>query len=257
METLSVITDSELLNHMNDNLKTASILIIEDDKKLAQLTTEYLISHNFNIEHQSNGVDAVAQIKSNPPDLVILDLNLPGMDGLEVCRTIRPFYKAPILMLTARDEDVDQILGLEIGADDYITKPAAPRLLLARIHALLRRTLANEEKLESNLINKRIVIGELEIALESREVKWHQQMIDLTTNEFDLLVLFASNPGAILSRNIISQEIRGIEFDGLDRWVDIQVSRLRARFGDEKDSARKLKTVWGKGYLFVSEAWLS
>lgn len=239
---------------MTNNPTAASILLVEDDVKLANLTFEYLRNHQFAVEHTANGLDAIDRVKSTPPDLLILDLNLPGADGLEVCRTVRPFFNAPILMFTARDEDIDQILGLEIGADDYVTKPVPPRLLLARINALLRRK-NSLQKSSADANQQPLHHGHLSINLNAREVYWHKRPLTLTTNEFELLSLFARNAGQVLSRDDISKAVRGIEFDGLDRWVDIQVSRLRARFDDETETAKKFKTVWGKGYLFVSEAW--
>ncbi|WP_428624413.1 response regulator [Sedimenticola sp.] len=237
---------------MTEITHQSTILMVEDDLKLATLTSEFLQSHNFLVVHEADGQRALERVHALNPDLLILDLNLPGLDGLEICRRVRPTFGGPILMLTARDEDVDQILGLELGADDYVIKPAKPRVILARIHALLRRQpKPNESRIDEAVIEH----GSLSIRRNAREVVWLSRLVKLSTNEYDLLQLFATHPGEILSREIISRTVRGLEYDGLDRWVDILVSRLRSRFGDDSQSPRRIKTVWGKGYLFVSDAW--
>ena len=228
------------------------ILIVEDDLRLAELTGEYLQQRGFEVEHEARGDLAVERILRLQPDLVILDLMLPGLDGIEVCKQIQTGYQGPVLMLTARDEEVDQIFGLEIGADDYITKPVHPRLLLARITALLRRSQRGSGS-DSN--GNQLDFGALTISQSSRQVCLDGAPVELTTNEFELLWLLASRAGETLSRETILQTLRGIEYDGIDRWVDIRISRLRQKLDDDAHQPRRIKTVWSKGYLFVADAW--
>jgi DNA-binding response OmpR family regulator len=194
------------------------------------------------------------------PDLVILDVMLPGKDGFEICRAVRARYQGVILMLTARDEDFDQILGLELGADDYIAKPVQPRLLLARIKALLRRSPSRRGRLPMR-VPKRAEPAELALSavfISARQrvpPAWGADCIDLTTAEFDLLWLLARHAGSVLSRDDLLQELRGIGFDGLDRSIDARISRLRRKLGDDPENPTRIKTVRGKGYLFSKHDW--
>ena len=231
------------------------ILIVEDDERLATLTKDYLVSNGLSVSIEGDGSRAIDRIKNEQPDLVVLDLMLPGEDGLAVCRTVRPFYKGPILMLTARTDDLDQVLGLEMGADDYVAKPVRPRVLLARIRALLRRVTDSrasnvaEDKAPAN----RLSFGNLVVDSAMREAWLDDQSIDLTSAEFDLLWLLCSNAGRVLSREEIFTALRGIEYDGQDRSIDVRVSRIRPKVGDDPVQPRRIKTVRSKGYLFVKE----
>ncbi|WP_153111350.1 winged helix-turn-helix domain-containing protein [Propionivibrio limicola] len=234
------------------------ILLVEDDERLANLTAEYLRKNEFEVAIEARGDVAENRIISEDPDLVILDLMLPGKDGFEICRGVREKYKGVILMLTARDEDLDQILGLELGADDYIAKPVQPRLLLARIKALLRRaptvgdtTGAGAEHGETTELS----FGNFSISQATRSTHLGNQTVDLTTAEFDLLWLLASHAGNILSRDDLLQQLRGIGFDGLDRSIDARISRLRRKLGDDPENPTRIKTVRGKGYLFSKHDW--
>ncbi len=233
------------------------MLIVEDDERLAELTREYLESNDLVVSLESNGAHAVERIRNESPDLVVLDLMLPGEDGLSICRRVRPFYNGPILMLTARTDDLDQVLGLEMGADDYMSKPVRPRVLLARIRALLRRV---NEKPGAGLAEVdqdepvRLVFNDLVVDRSMREAWLHDESIDLTSAEFDLLWLLASNAGRVLSREEIFTALRGIEYDGQDRSIDVRVSRIRPKIGDDPVHPRRIKTVRSKGYLFVKEA---
>ncbi len=228
------------------------ILIVEDDRRLAELTQEYLqASGGFEVSIEGDGARAAERIIEERPDLVVLDLMLPGEDGLSICRRVRDRYEGPILMLTARADDLDQVLGLETGADDYVCKPVRPRLLLARIRALLRRREGTEAPPASV---KRLQFGPLLVDSALREAWLRGQQIELTGAEFDLLWLLTSNPGRILSREEIFGQLRGIEYDGQDRSIDVRISRIRPKIGDDPDHPRLIKTVRGKGYLFVSEA---
>ncbi|MCL2346023.1 MAG: winged helix-turn-helix domain-containing protein [Desulfobulbus sp.] len=232
---------------------TTRILLVEDDARLAELTAEYLSKNDFTVAIESRGDTAEARILAEQPDLVILDVMLPGKDGFEVCRSVRPQYRGVILMLTARDEDFDQILGLEMGADDYIAKPVQPRVLLARIKALLRRLPAASEHDGGDA--EALVFGQFRISQATRTASLADTGIDLTTAEFDLLWLLASHAGNVLSRDDLLQELRGIGFDGLDRSIDARISRLRKKLNDDPENPLRIKTVRGKGYLFSKHDW--
>lgn len=230
----------------------ARILLVEDDERLAELTAEYLRKNDFEVSIEARGDTAEVRILAEQPDLVVLDIMLPGKDGLEVCRAIRPYYRGVVLFLTARDEDFDQILGLELGADDYITKPVQPRVLLARLKALLRRMPGPSDALGEK---KSLQFGQFAISQATRTATLAGQPIELTTAEFDLLWLLARHAGNTLSRDDLLQELRGIGFDGLDRSIDARISRLRKKIGDDPDNPTRIKTVRGKGYLFSQHDW--
>jgi len=232
-----------------------TILLVEDDVRLSALVVEYLEKNGLQVKTEFGGDTAVQRILDLKPDLVVLDLMLPGLDGFEVCKQVRVDYSGPILMLTARDEDIDQVVGLEIGADDYVVKPAPPRLLLARIKALLRRSASNNKATQLNTEKQELEFGTLKITRNSRTVSRKEIMIELTTTEFDLLWLLAGNAGSILSRDQISETLTGIEYDGLDRSIDIRISRLRKLLHDDPIKPKGIKTVRGQGYLFVADGW--
>ncbi|MCL1623296.1 winged helix-turn-helix domain-containing protein [Moraxella sp. Tifton1] len=225
------------------------ILIVEDDERLAVLTQDYLRRNGLDVAIEMDGARAIRRIISEQPDLVVLDVMLPGSDGLTVCREVRPHYQNPILMLTARTEDMDQVLGLEMGADDYVPKPAQPRVLLARIRALLRRLEATPA-VDSP---QRLEFGNLVIDNGGRSVTLNDELVDFTSAEYDLLWLLASNSGRILSREDIFERLRGIEYDGQDRSIDVRISRIRPKIGDDPENPKRIKTVRSKGYLFVKE----
>lgn len=228
--------------------KDPHILIVEDDERLASLTAEYLDSNGMQVTVVDNGEEAISRINNDSPDLVVLDLMLPGVDGLSVCREVKPAFKNPILMLTARSDDMDEILGLEMGADDYVAKPVQPRVLLARIRALLRRNVAPAPNSENFL-----TFDNLTIDRAAREVRLADEPVDLTSAEFDLLWLLASHAGTILSRENIFETLRGIAYDGQDRSIDVRISRVRAKIGDDSETPQRIKTVRSKGYLFVKD----
>ena len=232
---------------------TTRILLVEDDERLAQLTAEYLTRNDLEVAVEPRGDRAEERILAEQPDLVILDVMLPGKDGFEVCRAVRARYRGVILMLTARDEDFDQILGLELGADDYIAKPVQPRVLLARIKALLRRLPASGDAAPDG--SEQLVFGQFAISQATRTASLGGVPIDLTTAEFDLLWLLAMHAGNVLSRDDLLQELRGIGFDGLDRSIDARISRLRRKLNDDPENPTRIKTVRGKGYLFSKHDW--
>ncbi|WP_084649401.1 response regulator transcription factor [Saccharospirillum impatiens] len=220
------------------------LALVEDDVALSDLTRQYLTREGFEVLTVADGLQAPERIQAWNPDLVILDIMLPGQDGLEVCRQIQRFYQGPILFLTARGESLDEILGLELGADDYLTKPVEPRVLLARIKAHLRR---------SRRINDRPGAGDgalldwLNVDKRNLKVTCQGRDVELTQPEFNLLCLLYDQPGVIHSRDDIMQSLRGIEYDGVSRTVDILVSGIRQKLGLEN----AIRTVRGKGYLLV------
>ncbi|PCJ44008.1 MAG: DNA-binding response regulator [Moraxellaceae bacterium] len=233
----------------------SKVIIVEDDERLASLTADYLESNGLEVQVIGDGSVAIPAIIEQQPDIVVLDLMLPGADGLEVCRMVRDKYKQPILMLTARTDDVDQVLGLEMGADDYVAKPVKPRVLLARIRALLRRSDASnaDDAGAEGEGASRLEFGDLVIDNSAREVWLATEPVDLTSAEYDLLWLLASNAGIILSREEIFERLRGIQYDGQDRSIDVRVSRIRPKVGDDPMNPRRIKTVRSKGYLFVKD----
>ncbi|WP_276576704.1 response regulator transcription factor [Endozoicomonas sp. 4G] len=233
-----------------ENSETGRILIVEDDERLATLTRDYLENNGLSVSIEGDGGKAVARILEERPDLVVLDLMLPGEDGVSICRRVREHYTGHILMLTARADDLDEVLGLEMGADDYVAKPVRPRVLLARIRALLRRNQPPlEEQGEEN--NNRLTFGPLAVDNSMREAWLNNISVELTSAEFDLLWLLCSNAGRVLSREEIFSQLRGIEYDGQDRSIDVRVSRIRPKIGDDPMHPRLIKTVRSKGYLFV------
>ncbi len=245
---------------MHDDDAPARLLLVEDDARLAELTAESLRRKGWRVDVVGRGDRAIERIRSDPPDLVILDVNLPGGDGFDVCRAVRNGFAGSILMLTARDDDLDQVVGLELGADDYVAKPVAPAVLAARVRALLRRGGRGAQGNASNdgttahagAAARRVSAAGVTIDAAARDVRVHGEPVQLTTAEFDLLWALASSAGRIVSRDELMQSLRGLEFDGLDRSIDARVSRLRRKLGDDADDPRVIKTVRGRGYLFAS-----
>lgn len=222
-------------------------MVVEDDESLARWIADYLSNHGYLVTVATQGDEALSLIEQDAPDLVVLDLNLPVLDGLEVCRRAREFFDKPILMLTARDDDADEILGLNSGADDYLGKPVTPRILLARVRALLRR---GQPKDTSSIVT----IGSLSLDPDSRTVRLDDEIIAVSTHEFDVLMLLANHVGRPLSREALISEVRGIEYDGFDRSVDVCISRLRRKLGDDAQTPRRIKTLRGTGYLLAADA---
>jgi DNA-binding response OmpR family regulator len=222
----------------------STILIIDDDEKLNRLLTDFLGEFGFKILTATHPEDGLKKLNKKSPDLVILDVMLPGMDGFEVCRTIRQHSLVPIIMLTARGELMDKVVGLELGADDYLPKPFEPRELVARIHSVLRRA----QKIDKTQPQS---FDRLEIDFSRHIVKLDGEIVDLTTNEFVALALLTGNPGKVFSRDEILQELRGMDCDAFNRSVDITMSRLRQKLNDDPKSPIFIKTVWGTGYVFI------
>jgi DNA-binding response OmpR family regulator len=225
------------------------ILLIEDDISLAEWIKDYLVSHSYRFHHINRGDLALQSIKDLQPDLVILDVMLPYKNGFDICREARSFYSHPILMLTACGDEMDEVLGLELGATDYLGKPVKPRILLARIKALLRREVVDKAQAQT------LEFGLLNISFETKSVFLDGHLIPVTSNEFDVLWLLASQAGRVISREALVTQLRGIEYDGFDRSIDIRISRLRKKLYDNLAQPYRIKTIWAKGYLFAADAW--
>ncbi len=225
------------------------ILLIDDDEKLGELLGAYFRRFDLELVAASHPALGLQKLETDKPDLVILDVMLPDQDGFQVCREIRRSSSVPIIMLTARGDVTDRVVGLELGADDYMPKPFEPRELVARVQNVLRRTGTREEPQQPDGLRYK----DLEINLERRTVELDGAPLDLTTMEYQLLVLFARNPGRTYTRDEILNELRGIDAQLFSRSVDILVSRLRQKLKDTTRQPRFIKTVWGTGYTFVGE----
>jgi DNA-binding response OmpR family regulator len=225
---------------------TPTILLIDDDARLNQLLKDFLKDFGYQVIATTHPIKGLKKLKQASPDLVILDIMLPEMDGFEVCRAIRQTSNVPIIMLTARGEVTDKVVGLELGADDYLAKPFEPRELVARIQSVLRRT----QQLSDNQM---LTFDRLTIDLDKRIALLDGHPVDLTTNEFAALALLARNAGKVLNRDQILQELRGMDCDAFNRSVDIAVSRLRQKLKDNPKSPEFIKTVWGTGYVFIAD----
>ena len=228
----------------------ASILVVEDEAGLNDLIRAELEAEGHDVRQAHDGPTALQLVKLEAPQLVILDWMLPGLDGLSVCRQLRQDHLMPIIMLTARSEEVDRVLGLEVGADDYLVKPFGMRELLARTRAALRRVELDAKRTQSAAgVDKVIIHGPLRIEPESHSVTLDGVDVALTPKEFDLLFLFAANPGRAFHRQFLIERIWGGDFDGFDRAVDNHIRRLRQKLGD---FGGKIATVWGVGYRFIA-----
>ena len=216
------------------------MLVVEDESSIASFVALYLKNAGYGVRTAATGGDALAQAESERPDLIVLDLMLPDIDGIEVCRRIRKNSDVPILMLTARDEDVDKIIGLEVGADDYLTKPFNPRELVARVKSVLRRAAPERRPAESRVIRH----GELSVDAGRREARVHGEEVQLAPKEFDLLWELLDHRGLVLTRDQLLERVWGYTFAGDTRTVDVHVRQLRRKLGD----ASPIVTVWGVGY---------
>ena len=225
------------------------VMLVEDDARLAELVTEYLSGYEFAVDLVTRGDQALERFKTLSPDVVVLDLMLPGLDGMVVCRQIRELSEVPILILTAREDSYDEVSGLEQGADDFVNKPVQPRVLLARLRALMRRTAQAKGGADARVLE----FGALRIVTTDRSVVWRGEPCVLSNTEYKLLLVLAEAAGRVLSRDALLKKMRGIEFDGLDRSIDNCISKLRRKFEDT--DSEKIKTVWGEGYLFSPSAW--
>ena len=224
-----------------------SILIVEDERKLADLLRDYLSEAGYTVSWLDRGDRVVSRIKQDPPALVLLDIMLPGIDGTEVCREIRNFSKIPILMITAREEEVDRIIGLELGADDYICKPFSPREVVARVKAVLRRAYSDPE-------TTRLAVGPISLDETTRRVSVVEQVLNLTPCEFGLLIILMAHPGRVFSRSELLDKVQGYQFEGYDRTIDTHIKNIRKKIAEKLPGRDVIHTVYGIGYKFDSEA---
>lgn len=224
----------------------STILLIDDDLKLGELLESYLAGFEMQLIHKAHPEDGLRHLRSVPVDLVILDVMLPGKNGFQVCKEIRTFSSVPVLMLTARGDVTDRIVGLEIGADDYLPKPFEPRELVARVQTILKRVQGKLGPVGSVKVADELVLDQ-----QRKLVTFKGESLHLTTTEYALIELFFSKPGAVITRDEVMDKLRGLDWEAFDRSIDIAISRLRGKLGDSAKSPRYLKTVWGEGYLFI------
>jgi DNA-binding response OmpR family regulator len=218
-----------------------TLLLVEDEPSVGELVRGYLGRDGYRVLWVRSGEDALVELERHPVRLVLLDIGLPGMDGFDVCRAMRSRSQVPILMLTARDEEPDRVVGLEVGADDYLTKPFSPRELAARIKAILRRT-------EPRSGNHVLSLGDVTLNRETHDVTIDGRTVELTAKEFDLLAFFLSNPGSVLSRDVLLDRVWGVEYPGGTRTVDVHVAQLRRKLGRPE----LIRTLRGSGYKAVA-----
>jgi len=224
------------------------ILVVDDEPKIIQLTQDYLENAGFSVISAGDGERALSIIQVEKPDLVVLDLGLPGMDGLDVCRSIRKTSNLPIIMLTARDEETDKLVGLELGADDYITKPFSPKELVARVRSVLRRSeLAQEER-------EVIRVGDVTLDLPRMQVTVGDEEIELTATEFQLLQALASQPGRIFTRSQLLNAVHGVAIESYERAIDAHIKNIRRKLEPIPHEPRYIQTIYGVGYRFSDEA---
>ncbi|MEM1031008.1 MAG: response regulator transcription factor [Myxococcota bacterium] len=228
---------------------TAHLLVVEDDDELAALLLEYLSQHGFELSRVATGTEAVNAIARDRPDLVILDLMLPGQNGLDVCREVRATYQGAIVMLTASQSATDHVAGLELGADDFVNKPIEPRVLVARVRSQLRRRRGGGVPRPAV---DRLRVGTLEIDVPARDARVAGEVIPLTNMEFDVLTMLARDAGAVVKRDDLYTEVMGTEYDGIDRGMDVHVSRIRRKLAVGGFDTSRLKSVRGVGYLLAS-----
>ncbi len=218
-----------------------TVLLVEDEPSVGELVRSYLARDGYRVVWVRSGEEALAELDRHPVRIVLLDIGLPGIDGFEVCRAIRARARTPILMLTARDEEPDRVVGLEVGADDYLTKPFSLRELLARMKAVLRRS-------EPGPAQTVLTLGDVVLNRETHDVTIAGETVELTAKEFDLLAFFLANPGAVLSRDVLLDRVWGVEYPGGTRTVDVHVAQLRRKLGRPE----LIKTLRGSGYKAVS-----
>lgn len=230
---------------------TSTLLVVDDEARLRELLHGYLTQAGFTVLQAGDGIEALRIARARTPELLILDLNLPGMDGLEVCRQLRTFSDAYVLMLTARAEEIDRVVGLEVGADDYLTKPFSPRELVARVRAMLRRPRGNGGRADSPnglLVTEPLSLGPLRIDLDRHEVALDGVSLVLTTTEYGLLTTLAAHPGRAFTRAQLLERVWGADYFGDDHVVDVHIANLRKKLGEDSSQPRLVETVRGVGY---------
>ncbi|TQF72534.1 response regulator [Pseudoalteromonas luteoviolacea] len=224
------------------------ILLIDDDRELTTLISQFLEQNGFMVDVLNDGRRAAEYVFKVQPDLIILDLMLPGTDGLTICREIRPHFSGAIIMLTALVDDIDEVTGLEVGADDYLCKPLKPRVLLAHIRAQLRRQSSLQEQHKDI---RTVCDGSLQLDWRNRTVSYLNTEVTLSSAEFELLWVLAQSAGSIISRDSLHRKIFNLEYDAMDRSIDLRISRLRKKLGDDPKQPQVIKTIRNKGYLIA------
>ncbi|GLI32943.1 response regulator [Desulforhabdus amnigena] len=225
-------------------MTSANILIVEDEKKIVELLRDYLEKAQYKVSSLERGDEAVSHVKKSAPDLILLDIMLPGMDGMEVCREIRRFSSVPIIMLTAKVEEVDRLIGLELGADDYICKPFSPREVVARVKAVLRRA-------NTGPIMEKMVVGPFMLDDKTHQVAVNGESLELTPSEFSLLRVLMAHPTRVFSRNELLNQVQGYDFEGYDRTIDTHIKNLRKKIAQKLPNQDVITTVYGIGYKFT------
>ena len=225
------------------------VLYVEDDLETAKLVKEFLQRKDYDVEIVADGKSVLSRIRAESFDCILLDITLPGLDGLSVCQLIRDEYSGGIMMLTARGDEGDQVVGLDLGADDYLPKPVQPRLLLARLNALIRRT----KPLNCTVATQEIIVNQLRIEPGQRKVSFQGSAVDVTSTEFELLLILARHAGETVSRAELHEKVRGVRYDGLDRSIDLMIGRLRRKLGDSGRDAKLIKAIHGSGYQLVKK----
>ncbi|MCP4111125.1 MAG: response regulator [Desulfobacteraceae bacterium] len=224
-------------------MTTAHILIVEDEKKIAQLLRDYLEKAGYTVSSLERGDQVIASVRQKQPDLILLDIMLPGADGMEVCREIRKFSSVPVIMITAKVEEIDRLLGLELGADDYICKPFSPREVVARVKAVLRRIGSEPDE-------NQLVAGPVTLDENTRRVTVGNEELKLTRSEFGLLKVMMDRPNRVFSRNELLNRVQGYDFEGYDRTIDTHVKNLRKKLSEMIPEQEIITTVYGIGYKF-------
>jgi len=222
------------------------ILIVEDERKLADLLRDYLSEAGYTVSWPDRGDRVVPRVQQDPPALILVDIMLPGLDGTEVCREIRKFSKIPILMITARVEEIDRIIGLELGADDYICKPFSPREVVARVKAVLRRAYSEPE-------TSRLAVGPISLDETTRRVSVNEEALNLTPSEFGLLKIMIAHPSRVFSRSELLDKVQGYQFEGYDRTIDTHIKNIRKKIAEKLPGREVIHTVYGIGYKFDNE----
>jgi two-component system alkaline phosphatase synthesis response regulator PhoP len=250
MQPVSLCSGEEQMNTRSpDDHTTRTALVVDDEPHVTELLNDVLAAEGFSVISAADGPAALRRARSNQPDLVVLDVGLPGLDGFDVCRALRKETAAPILFLTARGQEIDRVVGLELGADDYVTKPFSPRELVARVRAILRRSGA-----PAPAPSQRRLAGDIAVDANRREVTVCGRNVSLKPREFDVLWLLVRNDGRVFTRDQLIETVWGYDFDGDPRTVDVHIRRIRRALGDRADKPRYLHTIHGVGYKFASGA---
>jgi DNA-binding response OmpR family regulator len=233
-----------------ENSDKSRVLLVEDDAELASMVADFLEANGIAVTVEGNGTAAAERIPKESYDGIVLDIGLPGMDGISICKQVRADFDGPIVMLTARGNEIDEVVALEVGADDYMAKPVRPRALLARLRVHLKRS----QGTLSETAHTRVDVGRMSIDSASRRMTMDGKPVKLTTAEFDLVWLLAINAGKVISREAMYEKLHGVPYDGVDRSIDLRVSRLRKKVGDDPNLPRLIKSIRGIGYQMATES---